>query len=54
MDADPEQVPRGMHAPVAKSLAAETVPGVRRIGQVCHIRARSLHRAPGADREQPV
>ena len=46
-DAYPEHVPRGMHMPVARSLAAaESVPGIRGIGRVCRIHARSLRRAP--------
>ena len=42
---------RGMvHALIAQSLAAEEpVPGIRRIGRVCRIYARSLYRALGAE-----
>ena len=50
MDAHPEQVRRGVHALIAQGLAAEeTVPGIRGIGRVCRIFARSVYRALGAE-----
>ena len=49
-DAHPEQVRRGVHALINRGLAAEeTVPGIRGIGRVCRIFARSLYRALGAE-----
>ena len=49
-DAHPEQVRRGVHALINRGLAAEeTVPGIRGIGRVCRIYARSLYRALGAE-----
>ena len=50
LDAHPEQVRRVVHALIAQGLAAEeTVPGIRGIGRVCRIYARSLYRALGAE-----
>ena len=49
-DAHPEQVRRGVHALINRGVAAEeTVPGIRGIGRVCRIFARSLYRALGAE-----
>ena len=50
MEAQPEQLWRGVHALIARGLAAEeTVPGIRGIGRVCRIYARSLYGALGAE-----
>ena len=50
LDAHPEQVRRVVHALIARGLAAEeTVPGIRGIGRVCRIYARTLYRALGAE-----
>lgn len=55
MDTYPEQKPRGVRVPVSRRLAAvETMPCIRGIERVSRIHARSLHRAPGPDREEPV
>ena len=50
LDAHPEQVRRVVHALIARGLAAEeTLPGIRGIGRVCRIYARTLYRALGAE-----
>ena len=50
LDAHPEQVRRVVHALIAQGLAAEEpVPGIRGIGRVCRIYARTLYRALGAE-----
>ena len=48
--AHPERVRRVVLALISRGLAAEeTVPGIRGIGRVCRIYARTLYRALGAD-----
>ena len=50
LEAHPEQVRRVVHALIAQGLAAEEpVPGIRGIGRVCRIYARTLYRALGAE-----
>ena len=50
LDAHPEQVRRVVHALIARGLAAEeAVRGIRGIGRVCRIYARTLYRALGAE-----
>ena len=48
MDAQPEQVRRGVHALLAQGLAAEeTVPGIRGIGRVGLVDDVPFHGSPG-------
>ena len=50
LDTHHERARRLVHALIAQSLAAEeTVPGIRGVGRVCRIYARSLYRALGAE-----
>jgi len=50
LDAHHERARRLVHALIAQGHAAEeTVPGIRGIGRVCRIYARSLYRALGAE-----
>ncbi|MDE2773477.1 MAG: hypothetical protein OXI46_07205 [Gemmatimonadota bacterium] len=50
LDTHHERARRMAHALVAQGLASEeTVPGIRGIGRVCRIYARSLYRALGAE-----
>ena len=50
LDTHHERARRMVHALIAQGLAAEeTVPGIRGIGRVCRICARSLYRALGAE-----